>query len=196
MQQKRETREATSMRTGGRGRTTGRSTRGRYPQRGHAYGSNAADNLYGSDSLDGPRGAGLQDSERPEEQLDPQTQEQIRLWLQTTTDNKIELTSAVQPLIQSEMSSVRAIAVEEGAKKTTAAIDGILLARQERYDKVAVEMEQEQRELQEAQSRQNLGNDPTQAYQQGSRYGGRARRGATTQRNNQQQQNTRRGRRR
>jgi len=195
LQQRRETRQTTSTRTSSRGRTTGRSARGQYSQRGQAYGTNATDNLYGSDSVNTPRGYGAQSPDRPAEQLDPQTQEQIRLWLQATPDKKLELAKAVHPLIQSEMSSIRAVAVEEKAKKTTAAIDGLLLARQERFDKIVVELEEEQRKLQEAQGRQNLTNDPAQAYQQGGRYGGRTRRGASTQGNN-QQQSTRRTRRR
>ena len=196
LQQKREMRQAESARTGGRARTTGRSARGQYSQRGQAYGTNATDNLYGSGAVNTPRGYGAQNPAQQAEQLDPQTQEEIRLWLQTTPDNKLELVTAIHPLIQSEFGSIRAIAVEEQAKKTTAAIDGLLLARQERFDKLVVEMEQEQRKLQEAQSIQTQPNDPGQAYQQGGRYSGRTRRGAGTQGNNQQQQSTRRGRRR
>lgn len=195
LQQKREARQTESTRTRGRGRTTGRSMRGQYSQRGQAYGTNTADNLYGSDSVNTPRGYGAQSPDRPEEQLDPQTQEQIRLWLQTTPDKKLELAKAIHPLIQSEMSSIRAVAVEEKAKKTTAAIDGFLLARQDRFDKIVVTLEEEQRKLQEAQSTQNQTNNPAQAYQQGGRYGMRGRRGASTQGNN-QQQSTRRTRRR
>ena len=170
LQQKREMRQATSMRTSSRGRTTGRGARGQYSQRGQAYGTNSTANLYGRDSVNTPRGYGSQNTARLPEQLDPQTEEQIRLWLQTTTDKKLELAGTVHPLIQSEISSIRAIAVEEEAKKTTAAIDGLLLARQERFDKLVVKMEEEQRKLQEAQSMQNPTNDPGQAYQQVSRY--------------------------
>lgn len=196
LQQKKEARQAESMRAGGRGRTTGRSARGQYSQRGQNYGTTGSNNPYGGDSLDGPRGLRQQNSNQPSEQLDPQTQEQIRLWIQSTPDNKLELARAIHPLIQSEMASIRAVAVEEQAKKTTAAIDGFMLARQQRFNKLVVKLEQEQRELQEQQSMQNMANNPDQAYQQGGRYGGRTRRGTTTQGNNQQQQSTRRGRRR
>lgn len=195
LQQKREIRQAESLRTGGRTRATTRSARGQYSQGGQAYGTNTTDNLYGGDSVNSPRG-GAQNPEQQAEQLDPQTQEQIRLWLQTTPDKKLELARSVHPLILSEMSSIRIIAAEEQAKKTTAAIDGLLLARQERFDKLVAEMEQEQRKLQEAQNAQNLTNDPQQAYQQGGRLGARTRRGTSTQGNNLQQQSTRRTRRR
>jgi len=178
LQQKREMKQAASMRTRGRGRTTGRSTRGQYSQRGQASGTSATDTLYGSDGVNMPRGYQSQNSVQPTEQLDPQTQEQIRLWLQTTPDKKLELAKAVHPLIQAEMSSIRAIAVEEQAKKTTAAIDGLLLARQERFDKLVLKMEEDirklQEKLQEAQSRYNRNTDNLQ--QQNSTRGMRTRR--------------------
>jgi ribosomal protein L23 len=195
LQQKREMQPA-SMRTRGRGRTTGRTARGQYSQGRHTSGTSATDNLYGSGAANTPRGYGSQNSARSTVQLDPQTQEQIRLWLQTTPDKKLELAKAVHPLIQSEMSSIRAIAVEEKAKKTTAAIDGFLLARQERFDKLVVKMEEDQRKLQAAQGMQNQTNVPGQAYQQGGRYSGRTRRGMGTQSGSSQQQDTRRTRRR
>jgi ankyrin repeat protein len=194
--QKREMKQATTMRTTGRGRTTGRSARGQHSQRGQTSGTSTTDNLYGSGAANMSRGYGSQNPARPAEQLDPQTQEQIRLWLQTTPDKKLELAKAVHPLIQSEMSSIRTIAVEEEAKKTTAAIDGLLLARQERFDKLVVKMEEDQLKLQAAQGVQNQTNVQGQAYQQGGRYSGRTRRGTGTQTGSSQQQGTRRPRRR
>jgi hypothetical protein len=197
LKQKKEMRltTTTSTRSTGRGRTSGRSTRGQYSQRGQTSGASTTDNLYGSGAANMPRGYGSQNPARPTEQLDPQTEEQIRLWLQTTPDKKLELARAVHPLIQSEMSSIRAIAVEEEAKKTTAAIDGLLLSRKERFDKLVVKMEEDLRKLQAQQSMQNP-NDPGQAYQQGGRYSGRTRRGTSTQSGSSQQQDTRRTRRR
>ena len=188
--QKREQRQIGSANTRTRGRTTGRSTRGRTTMRGQAYGTNATGSQYGRGVVAMPRGYGPENAGRPSEQLDPQTQEQMRLWLQTTPDKKLELARAMHPQIQAEISSVRPIAVEEKAKKTTAAIDGLLLARKERFDELVIKMEEEKRKLQEAQGLLNRTNDPGQAYQQNSRYGGRtSRRG--TQTDNLQQQNTR-----
>jgi hypothetical protein len=187
LEQKREQKlsESTGSRT--RGRTTGRSTRGRTSLRGQAPGTNATDPLYGSGAVTIPRGYGSE-AGQPSEQLDPQTQEQIRLWMQTTTDNKIELARALHPQILAEISSVRTIAVEENAKKTTAAIDGLLLARKERFDELVKKIEEEQRKLQEAQSLRNRTNDPSQAIQQNSRSGARtSRRGTGTQTDNTQQ---------
>jgi hypothetical protein len=170
--QKREQRQAVSANTRSRGRTTGRSTRGRTSQRGQTSGTNATDPLYGSGAVTMSSGYGSQNT-RPAEQLDPQTQEQMRLWLQTTPDSKLELARAIHPQIQAEISSVRSVAVEEKAKKTTAAIDGLLLARQERLDELVIKMEEEKRKLQEAQGVLNRTNDPGQATQQNSRSRGR-----------------------
>ncbi|MHC4439981.1 MAG: ankyrin repeat domain-containing protein [Planctomycetota bacterium] len=177
LQQRREMKQAESMRTSGRGRTTGRSTRGQYSQRGRSSGTSATDTLYGSSAVNTPRGYGSQNSERPAEQLDPQTQEQIRLWLQATPDKKLDLAKAVHPQIQADMSSIRAVAVEEKAKKTTAAIDGLLLARKERFDKLVVKIEEEQRKQQERlQAEQSQYNRNTDNLQQQSTRGTRTRR--------------------
>ncbi len=188
--QKREMKQAESTRTRTRGRTTGRSMRGQYSQRGQSTGTSTIEPQYGRGAVTMQRGFGPESAGRPAEQIDPQTQEQMRLWMQTTPDNKLELARAIHPQIQAEISSIRTIAVEEKAKKTTAAIDGLLLARKERFDGLVIKMEEEKRKLQEAQGLLNRTNDPGQAYQQGGRYGGRtSRRG--TQTDNLQQQNTR-----
>jgi hypothetical protein len=177
LQQRREMKQAESMRTSGRGRTTGRSTRGQYQQRGRSSGTSGTDNLYGSSADTTPRGYGSQNQQRPAEQLDPQTEEQIRLWMQATPDKKLDLAKAVHPLIQADMSSIRAVAVEEKAKKTTAAIDGLLLARKERFDKLVLKIEEEQRKQQERlQAQQNQYNRNTDNLQQQSTRSTRTRR--------------------
>jgi len=174
-----------------RGRTTGRTTRGRTSQRGQASGT-SSDTLYGSGAATMPRGYGSENSGRLAEQLDPQTQEQIRLWSQATPDNKLELAKAIDPQIQAEISSIRTIAVEEKAKKTTAAIDGLLLARKERFDVLVIKMAEEKRKLQEAQSlRSNRTNDPDQLNQQNSRTRGRTSGRTTGTQTNVQQRGTR-----
>ncbi len=173
MQQKREQRLTESASTRGRGRTTGRSTRGRTSMRGQTSGTNTTNPVYGGGAVTTPRGYGSESTGRPAEQLDPQTEEQKRLWMQTTTDNKSELAKAIHPQIQAEIGYIRTIAVEEKAKKTTAAIDGLLLARKERFDKLVINIGEEIRKLQETQSLRNRTNEPGQEYQQGSRTRGR-----------------------
>lgn len=195
MQQKREQRLTESASTRSRGRTTGRSTRGRTSIRGQSSGANTTNPVYGSGAVTVPRGYGTESTGRPAEQLDPQTEEQKRLWMQTTTDNKSELAKSIHPQIQAEIGYIRTIAVEEKAKKTTAAIDGLLLARKERLDKLVINIEEEIRKLQETQSLRNRTNDPSQQYQQGSRARGRMS-GRTTGTQTDTQQRGTRGRRR
>ena len=189
LEQKREQSDTGSAST--RGRTTARSTRGRTSQRGQASGTNSGA-LSGNGAATMPRGYGSENSGRPAEQLDPQTEEQIRLWSQATPDNKLELAKAVHPQIQAEISSIRTIAIEEQAKKTTAAIDGLLLARKERFDVLVIKMAEEKRKLQEAQSlRSNRTNDPGQAIQQNSRTRGRTSGRTTGTQTDTQQRGTR-----
>jgi hypothetical protein len=166
--------DSQSTRARGRGRTSGRNTRGRYPQRGEQYGADTTDPLYGrgvasgTNRPDGPA--------RPAEQLDRETEDEIRQWLQAT-DDKADLAKAIHQQIRTEITSVRTVAVEEKAKKTTAAIDGLLLARQIRLDAFAKKMEDAKRALQQTQDPRAPGmyNDP----RQGGRYGGQTYRGGT-----------------
>ena len=80
------------------------------------------------------RGSYGRTTARPEEQLDRETQEEIRHWTQATPDKKLDLAKAIHPIMYADFAVIRKVAVEEEAKKTTAAIDGILLARQVRFD--------------------------------------------------------------
>ena len=99
------------------------------------------------------------------------------MWLQATPDKKLDLAKAVHPQIQAEMTSIRAIADEEKAKKTTAAIDGLLLARKERFDKLLLTIEEEQRKQQDRlQAEQSQYNRNTDNLQQQTTRGTRTRR--------------------
>jgi hypothetical protein len=180
LEQRRQERLAASAntRTRGRGRTTARNTRGRTSIRGRAPGTNTANELYGRGAPAGPGGYGSENVNQPAEQLDPQTQEQMRLWLQTTPDNKLELAKQIHPQIQAELGSIRTIAVEEKAKKTTAAIDGVLLARQERFDELVKKIEEQRKKLQEEQDLRNRAGVQNQANPQNNLYGGQTSRRA------------------
>ena len=120
--------------TGGTGRSSGYGTS--RSSRGYATGGGAAGGAYGGYedmAMNGggrPGGAGG----RPQEQLDPDTEEEIRHWEGATPDKKLELAKALHPLNHGDFAYIRTIAVEEEAKKTTTTIDGILLARQVRFD--------------------------------------------------------------
>lgn len=86
------------------------------------------------------------------EQVDSKSSNEIRLWLQRETDNRIGLAKSAHDQAEEEIMLIRKTAVEEGAKKTIAAIDGLLLSRQERFDKLIEKLREERRELRRTQS--------------------------------------------
>ena len=141
--QKRELRQAEeSIRARGRTRTSSRSTRGRSSQRGQPYGEDMTEPLYGrGDVMPGTNRSQI--AREPVEQLDRETENEMRQWLQASVDDKENLAQAVHEQIRVEFSSIRNVAVEEGAKKTTAAIDGMLLYRQMRFNALIKGMEEE-----------------------------------------------------
>jgi hypothetical protein len=75
---------------------------------------------------------------------DPNTQEELDLWLDAsvTTDNStLSFARTINERVREEFRPIRQIAAQEDAEKTTAAIDGILLARQERLTELEEQME-------------------------------------------------------
>ena len=144
--QKRELRQSQPTRGRGRARTSVRGTRGRTSQRGQPYGDDMADPLYGGRGDVMPRTTRSQSTRRPAEQLDVETENEIRQWLQADAD-KTNLAEAVHQQLRLDIESVRIVAVEEEAKKTTAAIDGVLLYRQTRFEALIQKMEEEQQAL-------------------------------------------------
>jgi hypothetical protein len=137
-------------RGGSRGRTSGRGGRGRSSMGGNQYGD-MGDPYYGDDMM--VAGGRPTRPTRPQDQVDPQTEAEIRLWSQATLDRKNDLLKSVHEQIMVEMTSIRYVAVEEEAKKTTAAIDGLMLARLERYDQLVLKMEEDARKAEERQLR-------------------------------------------
>ncbi len=88
---------------------------------------------------------GLNGEDEPEEEIDTQTKNEIRDWLQTTPENKLRLAESVHKQLTTELTSIKNIAVEEEAEKTAAAIDGLLLNRQQRFTRTVQTMEEENR---------------------------------------------------
>jgi len=88
--------------------------------------------------------------EKELEALAKESENEMQQWLAGGSDNKISLANAVQEQIRAELILTRKAAVEEAAKKTTAAIDGLLLARQIRLagvvEKIA-EQDQDQKQI-------------------------------------------------
>lgn len=167
----------TSGRSSGRtsGRTSGRSSsRGRYSQGSQGY--DGGGGAYGA----GETGRGGRPG-RPTEQVDRATQDAIQRWTQATADNKSELAKTVYPQIHAEFAVIRLVAVEEKAEKTTAAIDGILLARQVRFDvyvKITEELKRTAATRQDPRTADRYGGEEAGRAASGRR--GRTSRGGTT----------------
>jgi hypothetical protein len=135
----------------GRGQSSGRGGRGRGSMRGSQYGNDMGDPYYGGGDMDAmgrPTRPG-----RTAEPVDPLTEQEIRLWSQASFDDKKKLMEDVHEQIMAEMASIRLLAKEEEAKKTTTTIDGVMLARLERYDQLVMKMEEDQRKAEERQQR-------------------------------------------
>lgn len=92
--------------------------------------------------------------EKALEEVESKSKSEQRAWLQRRTENKANLAKEVQRQIEAELTFIRKLAVEEGAEKTTAAIDGLLLSRDQRSEKLIKELQEEKR-----QQRQELRQD-------------------------------------
>lgn len=75
------------------------------------------------------------------EKINKESGNEIRQWTRDKLDERLELALAMQKQITTELKFLRKLAVKEGAKETKAAIDGILLDRQERFKDVIAELE-------------------------------------------------------
>ncbi len=181
--QRREQRQEEAAQARGRGRTSGRTSR-RSTRTGDQYGSNTNDSMY-SRSRTTTRTERSMQTEEPEEQLDPATQEEMDLWLDSSVDDKENLLPEVHGLLFNEIGTLRSIAEQEEAKQTVAAIDGLLLARQERVDEMAAQMEEDRIRAQEREERNQAGGDSAR---------GRRGRGGTEQWNSSDQQGQTRSR--
>lgn len=75
------------------------------------------------------------------ERLNEVAEKEIREW-QSKSESRTNLAKAVQEQIVRELTFIRKLAVEEKAAKTTAAIDGLLMMRKERFDETLERMEE------------------------------------------------------
>jgi len=168
--QKKELKETLSFRGRSRGRYPSRSTRRRYPP--GLPGQPGADDLagpYAEREAVSPRRYGLPGERYGQQQAVTDTENKISEWLQTTVDNKVNLLNSVHAEVWNEYASIRTVAAEEEAKKTTAAIDGILLSRQQRFEDLTFKMGGERMGLPGRRDRY----PPGQRYPQDRRLRGR-----------------------
>jgi hypothetical protein len=85
--------------------------------------------------------------------VDPDTETLVQAWTAAKPENKHNLLDAVQKVDLADLAGLRTIATEEQAKKTTAAIGGLMLMRQQRVEKITKDSEEEAARLQRLQDR-------------------------------------------
>lgn len=135
---------AATARTRSTGRSRGRGT--------DAMTANATDDLYGgAPAMPTPRTRPARDVNEPV--LDPETEAQLQAWLSTDPLDKRGLLSAVHELDLTEYDALRQTAVAEQATKTAAAVEGLMLARQERLTAINAKMLEEEERLQRLEER-------------------------------------------
>jgi hypothetical protein len=84
----------------------------------------------------------FKDLEDALKKLEDDSQEEIEGWNAGLTECTPEIVQAIYEQIGAEFEFVRKQAVEESVEKTTAAIDGLMLARKERLEKIAEKMQE------------------------------------------------------
>lgn len=75
------------------------------------------------------------------EKLSRQGRREIQQWRDDTAEDQLDSARAVHKQAVAELLLIRTLAVDEGAAKTIAAIDGVLLDREERYGQLLRRME-------------------------------------------------------
>jgi hypothetical protein len=136
--------EARAMSGRGRGRGSARAGRSATPgysdpaQMGDPYGAPPQRRSSRSTATE----------EVPEEPLDPEAVRQADAWLAASPEDKRGLLAAVHELNLLEYDALRQVAADEEAEKTATAIEGLMLARQGRVDRVLAKMAAEDERLQ------------------------------------------------
>ena len=137
--------EATAGR--GRGRYAGRGGRG--ASTGTMTDSRA--DPYANTGPTAARRTGRQGPTEPP--VDAVTQGQIQDWLQAKPEDKQRLLDSVLELDLGELEGLRLVAEQEEAKKTTAAAEGLMLARHDRAAKIQQKWVEEDERTQRMQER-------------------------------------------
>jgi hypothetical protein len=109
-------------------------------------------------------------------QVDTKGKSKMGAWLSEKEDNKLALLKGVDDQVGLELALLRKLATEEGAKKTVAAIDAILLDRELRQETVIDRMREQRREQSRTTPvrRTRSRYDTRSRYQQGTGTGGAA----------------------
>ncbi len=141
-------------------RTRGRSTTGTMTAvgRGRGRGMQTAETATAV-TADVSRGRAARDPNAPP--LDANTQAQLQAW-QSGAQDKGPVLEAVTDADLRDLHSLRLVTVAEGAKQTTAAIEGLMLAHQERRERVLQRIaddEERQQRLEERANARGRGTD-------------------------------------
>jgi len=174
-EQRREQLRSESAAGRGRGRYSGRGGRGGYSQ---SAGATATD-LYASETTRPTRRSRRDEPNEPP--IDELSQRQIQDWVQAKPEDKSRLLESVHEVDLGEFGGLHRVASEEQAEQTTAAIEGLMLAREERIAKIQQKWQEDDERTQRMLERME---------QRGMRGRGRGMQG--TQGQNTQQQSGRR----
>jgi hypothetical protein len=87
------------------------------------------------------------------ELLNLRAEKEVREWSRSKSDDRTSLAKSVNEQIVREFNFIRELAVEEGAVKTTAAIDGLMMMRQERFDRSVKDLEDIKKRIKEREER-------------------------------------------
>jgi len=85
--------------------------------------------------------------------VEQQSEKEITEWINGLVGITPDIVMTVYVQVGAEFDFVKKQAVEESAEKTTAAIDGILLARKERFDKIVEKMQEDMLRRRQRESR-------------------------------------------
>jgi len=85
--------------------------------------------------------------------VEQQSEKEITEWINGLEGITPDIVMAVYEQVGAEFDFVKKQAIDESAEKTTAVIDGILLARKERFDKIVEKMQEDMLRRQQRESR-------------------------------------------
>ena len=98
--------------------------------------------------------------------VNQESRKEIREWTRGlvekgAAEKRMNLLKAVQEQVVEEFNFLRQLAVEEEAVKTAAAIDGLIAARQKRFEEMTKEMEEARKRLRKREERRGKDRDRT-----------------------------------
>jgi hypothetical protein len=143
-----------SMNAGMSGRSNVRG-RGRSANTGAAAPGYAAAGPYGAAGARAPRRPAAAEVNQPV--LDQETQAQVQAWLNANPEDKKSLLEAVHQMNLVDLDDLRKVAVEEQAKKTAAALSGVMMLHEERVQKITKRWQEDDERMQRMQERYGPG---------------------------------------